>query len=55
MNKELIEAINDAIFMFKDIEKARQLPPYAEVQHQYIALGHRLEKLMKEEMDHATE
>jgi len=50
MNEELIEAIHDAIFMFKDIEKARELPPYANVQAQYVALGKKLEKLLKEQL-----
>ena len=32
MDEELRTTIRDAIFMFKDIEKARQLPAYANVQ-----------------------
>ena len=43
----LIEAIQDAAFMFKDIEKARELPAYAEVQKQYVAMGKQLERLLK--------
>lgn len=43
-NAALDEAIKDAIFMFKDIEKARELPPFAHVQAQYVATGRNLEK-----------
>ena len=45
--KPLVEAINDTIFMFKDIEKARELPPFADVQKQYVAMGHQLERLLQ--------
>lgn len=46
MHPDLREAINDAIVMFKDIKRAHNLPAYANVQAQYVALGERLEKLM---------
>ena len=42
----LVEAVRDAIIMFKDIEKARELPPTAQVQQQYIAMGKQLERLL---------
>jgi len=45
---EFIEAVRDAIFMLKDVKRARELPPYAAVQLQYIALGNKLEQLLKE-------
>jgi hypothetical protein len=47
LTPELTEVIRDAIFMFKDIEKARELPPYADVQKQYVAMGRLLEALLK--------
>ena len=50
MSDELLTAIRDAIFMFKDIEKARQLPPFANVQQQYVAAGRELERLLIKEL-----
>lgn len=43
----LVEAITDAVFMFKDIEKARQLPAFGNVIGQYIAMGNQLERCLK--------
>jgi hypothetical protein len=43
----LVEAIKDTIFMLKDIENARQLPAFAQVQQQYIAMGKQLERLLE--------
>lgn len=43
----LVEAINDAIFMLQDIEKARELPPTAFAHQQYIAMGKQLERLLE--------
>ena len=42
----LVDAISDAIFMFNDIAKARQLPPTAQAQNQYVAMGKQLERLL---------
>lgn len=42
----LVDAIRDAIFMFKDLEKARELPAYGNVIQQYIAMGKQLERLL---------
>lgn len=43
----LVGAINDALLMFKDIERARQLPPEAFAQRQYVAMGQQqLERLL---------
>jgi hypothetical protein len=35
----LVDAITDAIFMFNDIAKARQLPATAQAVQQYVATG----------------
>ncbi len=50
MTPEQKEALRDAIFMFEDIKKARELPPFAIVQNQYIALGKKLRELFEEEL-----
>ena len=42
----LVEAIQDALLMFKDIEAARRLPPFAQAHIQYIAMGKQLERLL---------
>lgn len=42
----LVDAIKDTIFMLKDIEKSRELPPFAQAQQQYIAMGKQLERLL---------
>jgi hypothetical protein len=42
----LAEAVTDALLMFKDIEKARELPAFADVQRQYVAMGRQLERLL---------
>ena len=42
----LTEAILDALVMFKDIEKARNLPSYPDVLGQYVAMGKQLERLL---------
>lgn len=42
----LVDAIRDVIFMLKDIEKARELPPFAQAQQQYIAMGKQLDRLL---------
>lgn len=42
----LVDAISDAIFMFNDIAKARQLPATAQAVQQYVATGKQLEKLL---------
>jgi hypothetical protein len=42
------ELLTDAMVMLRDIEKARQLPAYAEVYKQYIALGREIEAYLKE-------
>ncbi len=39
-------AITDALLMFKDIEKARQLPATAQAVQQYIATGRQLERFL---------
>ena len=46
-DKQLVQAIRDVIFMFKDIEKARQLPSFAQAQAQYVAMGKELELRFK--------
>ena len=52
--RELIEAIRDAIFMLKGIEKARQLPPTAQAQQQYVAAGKQLEEALELWLAEAT-
>jgi hypothetical protein len=44
--KPLIEAVQDAIFMFEDIAKARELPAYGNVVAQYVAMGNQLRRLL---------
>ena len=43
----LVEAITDALLMFKDIEKARNLHPMANATGQYVAMGKQLEALLE--------
>ena len=42
----LADAIRDAIFMFKDIAKARQLPSTGQAVNQYVAMGKQLERVL---------
>jgi hypothetical protein len=42
----LVEAVLDALLMFEDIKKARELPAYGNVQAQYIAMGNQLRRLL---------
>jgi len=44
--KPLIEAVVDALLMFEDIEKARQLPAYGNVVAQYVAMGKQLRRVL---------
>jgi len=44
--RPLVTAITDALLMFEDIEKARQLPAYGNVVAQYIATGKQLRRLL---------
>jgi hypothetical protein len=44
----LVDAISDAIFMFNDIAKARQLPATAQAVQQYVATGRQLQRLLAE-------
>ena len=44
--KPLVEAINDAVFMFEDIKKARELPAFGNAQAQYVAMGNQLRRLL---------
>jgi hypothetical protein len=43
----LVDAISDAIFMFNDIAKARQLPATAQAVQQYVSMGKQLERCLK--------
>ena len=43
----LVDAITDAIFMFNDIAKARQLPATAQAVNQYVQMGRQLERCLK--------
>jgi hypothetical protein len=43
----LVDAISDAIFMFNDIAKARQLPATAQAVNQYVQMGKQLERCLK--------
>ena len=43
----LVDAITDAIFMFNDIAKARQLPATAQAVNQYVQMGKQLERCLK--------
>ena len=43
----LVDAISDAIFMFNDIQKARQLPATAQAVQQYLAMGRELDRCLK--------
>jgi hypothetical protein len=45
--KPLIEAVVDTLLMFEDIKKARELPPFANVANQYIAMGNQLRRLLE--------
>jgi hypothetical protein len=42
----LLEAVNDAVIMFENIERNREMPPFAQTQQQYVALGKELRRLM---------
>jgi len=42
----LVDAISDAIFMFNDIAKARQLPATAQAVQQYTQMGKQLGRLL---------
>jgi hypothetical protein len=42
------ELLVDAMVMLKEIEKARELPPFAQAQQQYVALGREIEAYLKE-------
>jgi len=44
--KPLIEAVVDALLMFEDIEKARELPAYGNVVAQYVAMGKQLRRVL---------
>lgn len=44
-----IELLKDAMIMLEDIKKARQLPAFAHVQNQYIALGREIREFLKNE------
>jgi len=44
--KPLVEAVWDAVLMFEDIRKARELPPMAQATAQYIAMGNQLRRLL---------
>lgn len=44
--KPLVEAISDAVFMFEDIKKARELPAFGNAQAQYVAMGNQLRRLL---------
>ena len=46
--QRLLTALKDAAFMLKGIKDARELPAYAEVHKQYIALGREIDELIKE-------
>ena len=43
----LVDAISDAIFMFNDIAKARQLPATAQAVNQYVQMGKQLERCLR--------
>ena len=43
----LVDAITDAIFMFNDIAKARQLPATSQAVNQYVQMGRQLERCLK--------
>ena len=43
----LVDAITDAIFMFNDIAKARQLPATAQAVNQYVQMGKQLERCLR--------
>jgi hypothetical protein len=44
--KPLIEAVWDAVLMFEDIKKARELPATAQAVQQYVAMGNQLRRLL---------
>jgi hypothetical protein len=44
-----IELLIDAMIMFEDIQKARELPPFANAQQQYIAMGKSIRLFLKDE------
>ena len=43
----LVDAISDAIFMFNDIGKARQLPATSQAVNQYVQMGKQLERCLR--------
>jgi hypothetical protein len=44
--KPLVEAVWDAVLMFEDIRKARELPATAQAVQQYVAMGNQLRRLL---------
>ena len=44
-----IELLKDASFMLEDIRKARELPGFAHVQQQYVALGREIREFLTDE------
>jgi hypothetical protein len=45
------ELLTDAMVMLLNIEKNRQMPPTAQTQSQYIALGKRIQDFLKDHKD----
>ncbi len=44
-----VEVLTDVMVMFEEIERNRNLPPFAHTQQQYVAMGRIVRKLLKEE------
>ncbi len=44
-----VDILTDVMFMFENIETARQMPPTAQVVQQYVAMGRLVRKLLKED------
>jgi hypothetical protein len=45
------ELLTDAMVMLLNIEKNRQMPPTAQTQSQYIALGKRIQEFLNDHND----
>lgn len=44
-----ISLLKDAMVMLEEVQKARELPPYARVHMQYVALGREIKAFLKAE------
>lgn len=48
MTKRERELLTDAMIMLEEIKRNRNMPPFAQAQNQYIALGREIRKYLEE-------